>query len=118
MAERNNFLLGNGEKLTTPVEVPAGGGAKKAPYSYEAAVRHLRPRVERIATAVAELPDAACPDDVAVAVLIDDGHLFQLSMLRQHRFNFLRINHRVHCYLLSAFMLVSVDPIGVSLSGI
>lgn len=69
MAERNNFLLGNGEKLTTPVEVPTGGGAKRAPYSFEAAVRHLQPRLRRIADAVTALPEAACPDDVAVAVL-------------------------------------------------
>lgn len=69
MAGSRNYLLGYGERLTTPVELPGGGGPKAAPYGFEEARDRLAPMVQRVASALAELPDKACPDGQAVASL-------------------------------------------------
>lgn len=69
MAGQRNYLLGYGERLTTPVETPGGGGPKAALYGFEEARDRLAPMVRRVASALAELPASACPDGQAVASL-------------------------------------------------
>lgn len=69
MPRENNFLLGRGELLTTPVTVKGGGGAKNPPYS----LGDARKRVgERLVTAEQEfkiLPADARPKGEVVAAL-------------------------------------------------
>lgn len=69
MARENNFLLGNGEKLTRLVQVPSGGGDKAAPYSFTAAQKHSRAALETVVADLSTLPPAACPDDQGVALV-------------------------------------------------
>ncbi len=69
MEGQRNYLLGYGERLTTPVELPTGGFPKAAPYDFEEARDRLAPMVQRVASALAELPAKACPDGQAVALL-------------------------------------------------
>lgn len=69
MAGQRNYLLGYGERLTTRVELSGGGGPKAAPYGFEEARNRLAPMVQRVASALAELPAKACPDEQAVAAL-------------------------------------------------
>ena len=69
MARKNNFLLGFGERLTSKVEVPTGGGDKNPPYTFPQA----RARVEGwLASSVARfnaLANDAAPNDQVVATL-------------------------------------------------
>lgn len=69
MAGQRNYLLGYGERLTTRVELSGGGGPKAPPYSFEEARDRLAPMVQRVASALAELPPKACPNGQAVASL-------------------------------------------------
>src|SRR5882724_9776987 len=69
MPRENNFLLGNGEKLTSKVRVPSGGGEKAPAYSFSAARRHARTALEAVLTDLRSLPPAACPDDQGVALM-------------------------------------------------
>ena len=69
MARSNNFLLGQGERLTHSVTVPAGGGVKKPPYTFTTARRELSPRLTATTETFKALPSAARPDDQVVAVV-------------------------------------------------
>ena len=42
---KQNFLLGKGERLTTDIVIPSGGGPKEAPYTFEEARGRLTPMV-------------------------------------------------------------------------
>ena len=64
-----NYLLGFGERLTTPIPKPGGGGDKKHPYNFSEAQRRLSPQVERTVEIIEMLPRAACPNDQAVATI-------------------------------------------------
>ena len=67
MAAHRNYLLGYGERLATPVEISRGGGPKASPYGFEEARDRLVPMVQRVAAALSELPEKACPAGQAVA---------------------------------------------------
>lgn len=69
MAREHNFLLGRGEQLSTPVDVPRGGGEKHAPYTFEAAKSRIAPKLVQAQRQIAQLPREACPNDEAVAVI-------------------------------------------------
>ncbi len=69
MPREQNFLLGQGERLTEPVSVPSGGGAKKPPYDFPTAQARIKNRLEVASREFAELPQDACPQDEVVAVL-------------------------------------------------
>lgn len=69
MAKATNFLLGNGENLTGPVELPRGGRTPKPPYTFAEAKERLTPQIRQAALAISELPAAACPREYAVAVM-------------------------------------------------
>jgi hypothetical protein len=64
-----NFLLGKGERLTEDVRIVSGGGAKAAPYSFSEAKSRLQPMLSDVARKISELPNDACPNDYAVAMI-------------------------------------------------
>ncbi len=41
MARENNFLLGHGERLTTPIKVVTGGDIKNPPYDFTTAKKRV-----------------------------------------------------------------------------
>ena len=67
MSGKRNYLLGYGERLTSQVEITAGGGPKIPPYSLEEARRRLAPMLANVASAFDALPARACPNGEAVA---------------------------------------------------
>lgn len=69
MAERPNFLLGKGERLTEPVVVKSGGTPKVPPYTFSEARQRVLPMVQSASKTFDQLPGAACPRDQAVARL-------------------------------------------------
>lgn len=69
MAEKKNFLLGYGERLTRPIEIGKRGGDKNHPYSAHEAVARLTPQVLELASEINRLPQRACPSDEAVAAI-------------------------------------------------
>ena len=69
MARQNNFLIGEGERLTYRVEVPTGGNRKVPPYDFATQQSRLGGRLSRTYEYIRNLPSEACPDDRAVAVI-------------------------------------------------
>lgn len=69
MARENNFLLGRGERLTEPVEVPSGGGDKNPPYDFNSARTRVAQRLVVAGSAMRSMPRDACPRGEAVAIL-------------------------------------------------
>lgn len=67
--DRQNFLIGKGEKFTSRVLVRPGGQPKSPPYSFSEAKRRLTPQISGVVVDLDNLPDKACPDDKAVAIL-------------------------------------------------
>lgn len=69
VSRTNNFLLGNGERLTSRVHVPAGGGDKNPPYSFGRAQRRLSTKLREAVVALDAIPSDAAPKDEVVAVV-------------------------------------------------
>jgi hypothetical protein len=69
MAERSNFLIGYGERLSSDMAAPVAGAAKKHPYTFPEARRRLAPKIALTAEELDELPDEVCPRDQAVALV-------------------------------------------------
>jgi Subtilase family len=69
MARDNNFLLGRGERLTAPVIVPSGGSEKNPPYTFSRARQRLSRKLSVTSSEMSALPDEACPQDEAVAIV-------------------------------------------------
>ena len=69
MPRANNFLLGNGERLTAKVRVATGGGEKNPPYTFERAQRRLSSKLRETVIALDAIPDDAAPKDEVVAVV-------------------------------------------------
>ncbi len=69
MADNPKFLLGFGERLTEPVPPPLRPMDKKYPYTVIGARDRLVPMVTNAVVALDSLPDIACPNDEAVAVI-------------------------------------------------
>ena len=69
MPDDPKFLLGFGERLTEPIPYPQRPMDKKVPYSVTAARDRLVPMVASTVAVLDSLPDNACPQDEAVAVL-------------------------------------------------
>ncbi len=59
MAERRNFLLGKGERLTEPVSPARRAVIKVAPYTPEEARDRLAPMVREAVSRMARLPERA-----------------------------------------------------------
>jgi hypothetical protein len=69
MAREKNFLLGRGERLTRPVDVPSGGGDKNPPYTFEVARGRVAAKLHDATTALFQVPRDAAPSDEVVAVI-------------------------------------------------
>jgi len=69
MARENNFLLGNGERLTSKVNVPSGGGTKNPPYDFQTARRWISKDLAMAAQNFKELSEAACPENLVTATV-------------------------------------------------
>lgn len=69
MAREQNFLLGQGERLTAPVKVPSGGGAKNPPYDFPTARARVGKKLAATTAALAQVPADACPNNEVVAVV-------------------------------------------------
>src|SRR5438128_1448241 len=64
-----NYLLGQGERYADNAKVYRGHGEKKLPYTFDQAKARLVPQLAQVATAVAHLSPAECPNDEAVAAI-------------------------------------------------
>ena len=69
MPRQNNFLIGLGERLTSPVDVPTGGSPKNLPYDFVTQQNRLDSRLQQTHEYISTLPQAACPNDRAVAIV-------------------------------------------------
>ena len=67
---KRNFLIGKGERLVEDVVGVRGGGPKVHPYTFSEAKARLAPMLSRVVRGIDQLPDAACPDDRAVATVV------------------------------------------------
>src|SRR6266436_4830699 len=66
---KRNFLLGKGERLVEDVAGVRGGGPKSHPYTFREARERIAPMLARVVRGIDQLPDAACPNDRAVATI-------------------------------------------------
>ena len=63
MADKQNFLLGKGERLTEPVSMSGRRQPpRQRPYSMTEARSRIKPMLEETARSLRELPDSACPN--------------------------------------------------------
>ena len=69
MPRENNFLIGQGERLTYEVEVATSGGQKASPYDFATQKARLNARLSQTNEYIRALPVEACPGDKAVAVV-------------------------------------------------
>lgn len=69
MAREKNFLLGQGERLTKPIQVPKSGGVKNPPYDFGTAQRRISAKLRALDNSISELPSSACPRGEAVAIV-------------------------------------------------
>lgn len=69
MPDDQRFLLGYGERLTTPVHGPSGNEPPGPAYSFEQALERLGPEAMDLTARLDGLPPVACPDNEAVATL-------------------------------------------------
>ena len=69
MPRENNFLIGQGERLTSEVEVPSGGSKKALPYDFVTQLSRLDDRLTRTNDYMSSLPPEACPNDKSVAIV-------------------------------------------------
>ena len=69
MARENNFLLGNGERLTKPEDKLFGGRPKKPPYTFGEARERLSRKLRETVAENAKLKPEVCPNGEAVAVI-------------------------------------------------
>lgn len=66
---KRNFLLGKGERLVEDVAGVRGGAPKSHPYTFSEARERIAPMLARVVRGIDQLPDAACPNDRAVATV-------------------------------------------------
>ena len=69
MPRQDNFLIGQGERLTYEIVVPAGGNTKNLPYDFATQRERLDSKISQAYEYIQTLPREACPSDRAVAVL-------------------------------------------------
>ena len=69
MPRQNNFLIGQGERLTYEVAVPTGGSPKALPYDFVTQQSRLDDRLSQTYEYISALPREACPNDRAVAIV-------------------------------------------------
>lgn len=64
------YIMGQGELLTYTIPPPKIAPSKKHPYTLDEAKAAVRPQVQATAALLEKLPDAACPDGLAVAKMV------------------------------------------------
>ena len=69
MPRQNNFLIGQGDRLTYEVEVPTSGRQKAPPYDFATQRARLDGRLSQTNEYIRALPMEACPADRAVAIV-------------------------------------------------
>lgn len=79
-----NFLIGRGHLLTSEIKLPRGGGPKFEPYTFAESVKKLTPQLELASQSFDSLPDAACPEDFAVAKLALNPGFIAKSFFPSH----------------------------------
>ncbi len=68
MPRENNFLLGRGERLAAPVDVPRGGRDKNPPYTFKRARQRISSQLSVAQRQLLSVPDEACPRGQVVAI--------------------------------------------------
>ena len=66
---KENFLLGKGERLVEDIIGVRGGAPKQHPYTFSEARSRLTPMLDEVVLGFDQLPESACPDDQAVAMV-------------------------------------------------
>ena len=95
MADAPRYLIGFGERLTTPVAPPQGGGGGEDPYTIDQARTRLSRMARAVSAQAAELPDLACPHDrVVLAITLHPKYLSKSAYPR------------------GLFEEIDVDPVG------
>ena len=69
MPREDNFLIGQGERLTSVVAVPTGGSPKSLPYDFNAQQGRMDEMLSQTNGYMSTLPQEACPKDKAVAIV-------------------------------------------------
>src|SRR6185295_14795599 len=57
MAREHNFLLGQGERLVSKVQVPKAGGEKNVPYDLSTAKTRIAQRLAQVTAQISQLPE-------------------------------------------------------------
>ena len=87
MPRENNFLIGQGERLTFEVDVPSGGGGKALPYDFVTQLSRLDERLTRTYEYMNSLPPEACPNDKSVAIVTMHPRFIAKSDFPENLFN-------------------------------
>ena len=69
MPRQNNFLIGQGERLTHSITVPTGGSPKALPYDFVTQRSRLGGKLSETCEYINALPQEACPNDKSVAIV-------------------------------------------------
>lgn len=69
MAKQRNFLLGNGHRLTSPVQIGKKMEPKTPPYDLATAKSRLTAQFAAASSAFSTLPESACPDGYTVGIV-------------------------------------------------
>lgn len=69
MARENNFLIGNGELLTSTVMVPTGSGPKNMPYDFATTQKRIKNDLVKTNDYFKILPNDTCPKNESVAII-------------------------------------------------
>lgn len=69
MPRQNNFIIGQGERLTYEVDVPSGGNQKVLPYDFVSQQGRLDEKLSQTYDYISSQPPETCPNDRAVAVV-------------------------------------------------
>lgn len=81
-----NFLIGHGEALTETIAGPSRNIDKAEVYSLRQAQTRLADEIDGLAASVAELPQEACPEDIAVAKFTLNPAYIARSYFPKHLF--------------------------------
>ena len=69
MAKENNFLLGNGERLTEGVKIKKSGGDKNPPYEWHTAKNQVRNWLNHAVEEFEKIPNEASPEGNVSAII-------------------------------------------------
>ncbi|WP_342545801.1 S8 family peptidase [Lysinibacillus sp. FSL K6-4013] len=69
MANENNFLLGNGERLTEGVKIKKSGGDKSPPYEWSTAKKQVKKWLTETVDEFDKIPEDASPEGKVSAVI-------------------------------------------------